>query len=102
MKLLHVPHILPVYVEGIDIKAEREFQVETVEANATYFMARAIYYGRHHFTTRYVDRQQNVWYNDRIVHGRLCILEGNLNEVDMKTLPDGRECTAYLYVRTDT
>ncbi|PBK94527.1 Aldedh-domain-containing protein [Armillaria gallica] len=51
---------------GIDIKAEQEFQVETVEANATYFMAGAVYYGGHHFTARYIDRQQNVWDNDGI------------------------------------
>ncbi|KAK0441455.1 uncharacterized protein EV420DRAFT_1214663, partial [Desarmillaria tabescens] len=72
------PVIIPVQVEGVDITAEDKFYAIVDGDTATYAMAGAIYHGVHHFTARYTDEHEKVWYNDGIIHDRSCILEGQL------------------------
>ncbi|KAK0186575.1 hypothetical protein F5146DRAFT_936166, partial [Armillaria mellea] len=62
-------------------------------------MAGVVYYGGHHFTAQYIDKKSNIWYNDSIIHGRSCILEGQISMVNMKQLPNGREHILFLYMR---
>ncbi len=102
MTLTYGPPIIPVYVEGIDMTAEQTFNTRIDGCNVKYDMTGAIYYGAHHFTARYIDEHRNVWYNDGIVHGRQCVLEGKVNNIDMKGLPSGQACTLYVYSRRQT
>ncbi len=99
MSLTYGLPIIPVYIEGIDMTAEQTFNTQIDGCNVKYDMTGAIYYGAHHFTARYIDEHRNVWYNDGIVHGRQCALEGKVNNIDMKRLPNGQACTLYVYSR---
>ncbi|KAH6902965.1 hypothetical protein BKA70DRAFT_1228128 [Coprinopsis sp. MPI-PUGE-AT-0042] len=38
----------------------------------------SIYLGNAHFTSRYIDRDNNVWYHDGATSGRFCKLDGKL------------------------
>lgn len=73
-----------------------------IDSMVSYGMVGAIYYGGHHFTVRYVDDNHNMWYNDGIVHGRLNIIESQVETVSFGSLSDRRQCTVYMYARTDS
>ncbi|KAK0433760.1 hypothetical protein EV421DRAFT_1666825, partial [Armillaria borealis] len=45
-----------------------------------------IYYGGEHFTARYIDRQQTVWFNDGVRTGHSSIKEGDIHQMDQSLL----------------
>jgi hypothetical protein len=57
-----------------------------------------IYYGQAHFTCRLIQADNNVWYNDGIVHGRRCVAEGHVNLIaDLNRSQDGRQACFAIY-----
>ncbi|SJL18287.1 uncharacterized protein ARMOST_21872 [Armillaria ostoyae] len=97
-RFIYRPIVLPVHVEDLNIFPDSQLVLPVVGIDRTYELIGAVYYGEHHFTSRYVDRQRVVWYNNSIVHRRNCVKEGHLNDMDLRTLPDGRKATIYFYV----
>ncbi len=90
-----MPIVLPVYVKDPDMFPDSQLILPVVGIDHTYELIGVVDYGEHHFTSRYVDRQRVVWYNDSIVHRRNCVKEGHINDMDLRTLPDGRKATIY-------
>ncbi len=70
-------------------------------AQTDYRLAGVIYYGMHHFTARYVDQHERVWFNDGIALGRQAVLEGSLCDVDMSKDKVGKGRDVFIYHRAN-
>ncbi|KIJ40649.1 hypothetical protein M422DRAFT_173464 [Sphaerobolus stellatus SS14] len=45
-----------------------------------------IYYGQNHFTSRIIDEDGSVFCSDGIINKRMCIYEGQLNNISAENL----------------
>ncbi|KAK0432436.1 hypothetical protein EV421DRAFT_1719531 [Armillaria borealis] len=66
-----------------------------------YRLAGIVYYGTQHFTARYVDPPNRIWFNDGIALGRQALQEGHLDDVDMSRDRTGKERDTFIYRRAD-
>ncbi|PBK59983.1 hypothetical protein ARMSODRAFT_898711, partial [Armillaria solidipes] len=64
-----------------------------------YSLAGVIYNRDTHFTARYVDPTEHVWFNDGMVTGRSATLEGKIRDVDMMSDPSEKARDVFVYVR---
>ena len=55
----------------------------TDQNSAGYRLRGIIYFGHHHFTSRFVSHHEVVWYHDGLVTGSSLINEGTLESVDL-------------------
>ncbi|KAK0452476.1 hypothetical protein EV421DRAFT_1769141 [Armillaria borealis] len=60
-----------------------------------------MYYSTHHFTARYTDHHERVWFNDGIALGRQAVPEGSLCDVDMLKDKSGKGRNIFIYRRAD-
>ncbi|PBK98155.1 hypothetical protein ARMGADRAFT_1075023 [Armillaria gallica] len=49
----------------------------------TYHIAGIVYYGTNHFTTRFINLDNNVWFNNGMIQGRNASMESTLDKVDL-------------------
>ncbi|PBK81579.1 hypothetical protein ARMGADRAFT_948040 [Armillaria gallica] len=97
-RFIYGPIVLPVHVEDLNLFPDSQLVLPIIGIDHTYELIGVICYGEHHFTSRYIDRQRVVWYNDGMVHRRNCVREGHIYDMDLRMLPDGRKDTIYFYV----
>ncbi|KAK0429816.1 hypothetical protein EV421DRAFT_1722703 [Armillaria borealis] len=95
------PPILTVFVAHTTTTPNEGIQI-AVDGHAVHYkIVGVMYYGHSHFTSRFVDEQRRVWYNDGIQLGRWSLLEGYINGVDMTRDSAGKKPDILKYRRVD-
>ncbi|TFK45358.1 hypothetical protein OE88DRAFT_1640016 [Heliocybe sulcata] len=61
-----------------------------------------VYFGEFHFTCRFITKSRDVYFNDGAQTGRQCILEGNLDNMDIYNLLTcrGKSASLALYMQS--
>ncbi len=65
-----------------------------------YQLAGIVYFGNNHFSSRHVDPNNIVWFNDNIIQGRRAAGEGPIANINMKTDPNGKVPDGFRYKRS--
>ncbi|KAK0458655.1 uncharacterized protein EV420DRAFT_1508561 [Desarmillaria tabescens] len=60
-------------------------------------LAGIVYYGARHFTARFVDAENQVWFNDGIALGRHSLHEGHIDDVNMMRDKTGKDRDMFIY-----
>ncbi|TFK45244.1 hypothetical protein OE88DRAFT_1600301, partial [Heliocybe sulcata] len=63
-----------------------------------FYLRGIVYFGDFHFTSRFIDSEGNIWYNDGITTGRQCMKEGNISTTSITTLLTAQRRTATLAI----
>ncbi|KAH9855420.1 hypothetical protein C2E23DRAFT_723963 [Lenzites betulinus] len=79
---------------------DRFLQMDVNGCTRTWSLRGLIYWGSDHFTSRYIDRSGDVWYNDGITTGSECILEQGENLINLACARD-RSLTHAIFVLND-
>jgi hypothetical protein len=74
-----MPSILIFELADKHIMPDLTLRISSLHMSNVYILRGLIYHGSNHFTSRVVDLQGQVWYNDGAVTGRQSRLEGHLN-----------------------
>ena len=83
----HMPIFFQCYIENIALKWESTF----VLRNKKYRLCGLVYFGTFHFTTRIIMSNGDIYFNDSIINGKKCHLEGNIKNAHgnfLSTAPD--------------
>ncbi|TFK50516.1 hypothetical protein OE88DRAFT_1596590, partial [Heliocybe sulcata] len=80
-----LPRIIAFHLEGTKLIPDKSFSL-TIETKRIYHLRGLVYFGEYHFTSRFITKDKNIWFNDGMVTGRSCTLEGNLRDTNLETL----------------
>ncbi|KAK0430070.1 hypothetical protein EV421DRAFT_1722045 [Armillaria borealis] len=98
-KIVHAPVLIAVIVSRTLTPADHALYININNSITQYNLCGIIYYGGEHFTARYIDRQQTVWFNDGVRTGHSSIKEGDIHQVDLIKCPDNRDAELYIYAK---
>jgi hypothetical protein len=80
LKLVTDTNLLIFEVTDNAVRPEAMLSIDSVSGSRKIYTLRGlIYHGSGHFTSRLVDGQGQVWYNDSAINRSQCVMEGNLN-----------------------
>jgi hypothetical protein len=80
LKLHNESDLLMFEIVSNSVLPEPTIALDSINGSRKLYTLRGLaYHGSNHFTSRLVDAQGQVWYNDGATTGNSCILEGNLN-----------------------
>ncbi|KAK0435835.1 hypothetical protein EV421DRAFT_1667242, partial [Armillaria borealis] len=77
-KIVHAPILIAVIVSCTLTPADHALYINVNNNITQYKLHGIIDYGDKHFTARYIDKNQTVWFNDGIKTGRSSIEEGDI------------------------
>ncbi|KAJ7318343.1 hypothetical protein DFH08DRAFT_714817 [Mycena albidolilacea] len=70
------PPVLHFALDDSSIRLDPSFNITVWQATVRYALRSVIYIGNHHFTTRILKENGDVWFHDGIETGLTCIAEG--------------------------
>lgn len=84
-------------ISGVSVKVNPSLIIQGTKHR----LCGLIYSARWHFTSRTIDHNRSIWFNDGVVNGRLCKAEGHINIVDNGFLQKakGADLTVILYLK---
>ncbi|PBL04583.1 hypothetical protein ARMGADRAFT_911557 [Armillaria gallica] len=86
-------------VAFIETPPDESITLDTSNGPVCYKIAGIIYFGNNHFTARYIDHDNVVWFNDGMIQGRRAAREGLLEHINMMNDPNGKVPDAFVYRR---
>ncbi len=93
----YAPAIISVMVSWTSTPADCTICLNINDNVIQYNLCGIIYYRDNHFTSRYIDKNQAVWFNDGIQQGHNCVAEGSIETVNLQQGPEDRDTEIYLY-----
>ena len=81
-----VPKIFAIHISNYTIQISHSIIVDVMNSQRTYKLKGLIYYADQHFTSQFVDKNNDVWYHDGIQTGHRCIKQGNLSNLSNHSL----------------
>lgn len=81
-----LPKLLVIHLGQQLMHISHEIKIQMPSGECTYRLKGLIHFGDFHFTSQFVDKNNNLWYHDGIQTGQRCILEGSLNSSNNDTL----------------
>jgi hypothetical protein len=101
-KLRDVPPILLVDLSHDKLVFSEELVIPCEDIIETLWLRGIIYGGQGHFTCRFIDKAGDIWVHDRMVTGRNCLPEINIQRVaDWLSLHEcgEKKAVAVIYAR---
>ena len=74
-----LPKILIFEYPDCNIRTSHMVQCTTGGQTVTLYLRGIVYHGEHHFTSRIITQEGNIWYHDGIGTGKICQNDGTLN-----------------------
>ena len=93
------PALLAFELHRSDITIDHRILITVDGESMTYTLRGVIYYGNHHFTSRFVSQCGIVWYHDGILTGRSLINEGSLETINNLSNRGLMVATSVVYAR---
>ncbi|PBK89123.1 hypothetical protein ARMGADRAFT_936699 [Armillaria gallica] len=96
------PAILPVTVLFVSAPAKDIINIVVDGVVCNYRLKGIVYYADHHFTARFIDSTNTVWFNDGMIQGRAAMMEGSSDSIAFSTDKCNRLPDTYIYAGQDT
>ncbi|KZT27283.1 hypothetical protein NEOLEDRAFT_1060764 [Neolentinus lepideus HHB14362 ss-1] len=83
--LTKIPRILAFHVSNTDLLPDKNFTLQ-LKSKQKLNLRGLIYFGDFHFTSRFISKNGDIWFNDRMTTGRECRKEGNIESTNLADL----------------
>lgn len=99
-KFRQIPNLIVLKVNGT-IKIDKTINIYyDGQVRRSYKLRGIVYFGNNHFTCRFIDSTNKVWYSDGMDQTGYCVMEGSLDHMENEELqaPSGKKACVLLYL----